>query len=127
MGKAKVLIIEDEEAFQESLREALGERIEILFASSGKEGLAQAQQQQVDLILLDLQLPDLSGFHVLRLLKMSPQTVSIPVVVISARADTQALLEAEHLGALDYLIKPSSWTEVREIVLRCLPSGGSFS
>jgi DNA-binding response OmpR family regulator len=75
-------------------------------AISGAECLRIAQERPVDIILLDLMMPDMDGFAVCRALKEDPRTAEIPVIMITARDDLDARAEGIRLGVSDFLAKP---------------------
>jgi len=82
-------------------------------AKDGPEALQMAKEQPCDLILLDLGLPGMDGFEVLRKLKETPETESIPVIVLTAWNRTSDKLRGFELGAVDYLTKPFESRELR--------------
>lgn len=87
----RVLVVDDDDVSRYVVRRALeGTPYELLEASGGQEGLVRAERDRPDVILLDLMMPDLSGFDVLDRLKSQPGTKDIPVIVHSARALTDA-------------------------------------
>jgi DNA-binding response OmpR family regulator len=75
-------------------------------AISGAECLRIVHEHQVDVILLDLMMPDMDGFQVCRALKQDPNTAEIPVIMITARDDLDARAEGMRLGVSDFLAKP---------------------
>jgi DNA-binding response OmpR family regulator len=75
-------------------------------AISGAECLRLALENPVDIILLDLMMPDMDGFAVCRALKQNPKTAEIPVIMITARDDLDARAEGIRLGVSDFLAKP---------------------
>jgi len=75
-------------------------------AVSGSECLRIAQERPVDIILLDLMMPDMDGFAVCRALKENPRTAEIPVIMITSRDDLDARAEGIRLGVSDFLAKP---------------------
>lgn len=77
-----------------------------LQAVSGEECLRLARENPVDVILLDLMMPEMDGFQVCRKLKESPATAEIPVIMITARDDLDARAEGMRLGVSDFLAKP---------------------
>jgi DNA-binding response OmpR family regulator len=102
----KVLIIEDELALQKTLSEVLAqEGYLIVTASDGEEGLKSAQSENPDLILLDLVLPKIHGFDVLKKLKENSVTESIPVIILTNLESTEDVEKAVELGATTYLVK----------------------
>ena len=75
-------------------------------ARSGPDCLKALQASRVDLILLDLMMPEMDGFQVVRALKNNPDTAEIPVIMITARDDIDARAEGMRLGVSDFLAKP---------------------
>jgi DNA-binding response OmpR family regulator len=109
-----ILLIEDDPGIVRGLREALGaEHFLVLSASTAQEGLDRVRKEAVDLIVLDLRLPDRDGSEVCRELRRD--RVNTPILVLSARrAETDKVVLLE-IGADDYLTKPFS---PRELVAR---------
>ena len=104
---ARVLVVDDLEPNVKLLEAKLrAEYFDVLGATSGQEALERAEKEQPDIILLDVMMPGMDGFEVCRRLKASPDTMHIPVVMVTAldqQADRIAGLEA---GADDFLTKP---------------------
>ncbi len=93
-----------------------------LQAQDGNEGLRLARESQVVLVLLDLRLPGLDGWSVLKEIKSSPELAALPVIVFSASAGALQLKRALRMGATDYLTKPISAPDLAEAVNRiCRP------
>jgi PAS domain S-box-containing protein len=111
----RVLCVEDNDTNVEILRAmlALRPQIEVLVANNGAQGLALARTQGPDLLLLDLDLPDMDGIEVLRRLRADLATASLPVVVVSAHAQAELMNAALEAGANDYVAKP---LEVRALL-----------
>jgi DNA-binding response OmpR family regulator len=93
---------------------------EVLTAASGREALDTIRIRPPDLIILDLMLPDIDGFGVCEILRRQPSTATIPIVILTAWATTDAQHLGLELGALDYLTKPFSPRELVERVRRLL-------
>jgi DNA-binding response OmpR family regulator len=109
-----VLLVEDEETITTPLTEALGrEGFRTETAGSLADGLELAQSQRPDLVLLDVMLPDGSGFELLRELRSDGRRV--PVIMLTARGDEADRVLGLELGADDYVVKPFS---ARELVAR---------
>ncbi len=89
------------------------EQIRVVAAASGPEGIEEAHRLGPDLILLDLDMPNMDGFEVLRALKDDPATRDIPVIVLSGLHSPQDKVTAFDLGAVDYVTKPFDMTELR--------------
>lgn len=110
-----VLYVEDNASNLCLVERILARRPEVrlLSASAGRTGLALARQHLPDLILLDLQLPDIHGDEVLRQLRADAQTRHIPVIMISADAMPAQIERLRALGASHYMTKP---IEVRQLL-----------
>jgi diguanylate cyclase (GGDEF)-like protein len=109
-----VLIIDDSIDVHRLLTARLrSEPIEIINATCGAEGLRMAIEHNPGLILLDLSMPEIDGFEVLRQLKDNPQTLNIPVLVLSGLTESQDKVTAFDLGAIDYITKPFDIVELR--------------
>ena len=107
-GSHAVLCIEDNAANSRLIERILAQRsnIKLHFATHGGEGLTQAREQRPELILLDLNLPDMHGSEVLRRLRQDKRTETLPVVVISADATGTQIENLLSAGARNYLTKP---------------------
>lgn len=121
---ANVLIIEDEKAIAEGLAYALRrDNFQVEMAFDGNTGLDLARRSHPDIILLDLMLPGLSGWEVCRAIR---RTSSVPIIMITARADEMDRVLGLELGADDYIVKPFSRREVtariRAVLRRAYPS-----
>jgi two-component system KDP operon response regulator KdpE len=101
----KILIVDDEPAIRRFLRTSLNAQgYQTLEAENGEGALKALAQNRVDVVVLDLGLPDIDGFEVLKRVRGSGST--IPVVVLSSRADETGKVKALDLGADDYVTKP---------------------
>jgi len=106
-GGGSILVIDDEEANRVLLaRRLVRQGYSLLFAETGEAGLATAAREPVDVILLDVWLPGLSGYGVLARLKSDEALREIPVLIITAVDDAQSVTRCLALGADDYLAKP---------------------
>ncbi len=106
---AKILIVDDTKANLVALRVLLKQvEADIISAGSGAEALEAAQQDtdHLALILLDVQMPEMDGFEVARLLQKNEKTRSIPIIFITANQDDAHIEEAYLAGAVDYIQKP---------------------
>jgi len=102
----KVLLIEDEEEVAELYRLKLsldGYKVEI--AQDGKRGLEKALEIKPDLIFLDIKMPEMDGFEVLKNLRANPETKTTPVVILSNFDEQEMIEKGLTLGANEYLIK----------------------
>ena len=125
--KPLILIVEDEAAIVTLLSYNLErEGFQVLEARDGEEGLLLATERRPDLILLDWMLPLLSGIEVCRRLRRTPQTRSIPIIMLTARGEEGDRVRGLNAGADDYVTKPFSPSEllarVRAVMRRARPS-----
>ncbi len=105
----KILIIEDEKALADPVAYNLRkEGFEVHHCADGRDGLAKARILLPDFILLDIMLPGMTGFEVLRELKGAKSTRDIPVIVVSAKSEESDQVVGFNLGAEDYVTKPFS-------------------
>lgn len=108
-----VLIVDDEPANVRVLAEALQGVYELRFATDGERALALVTSHPVDLVLLDVVMPGLDGFELLRRLKAEPATREIPVIFVTARDEVVEEERGFDAGAVDYITKPISPPIVR--------------
>jgi len=102
----RILFIEDESALQKTLGETLRENgYEVVSALDGESGVKLAKTKKPNLILLDLILPKLPGFEVLKQLKKEEETKDIPVIVLTNLEEVGDVEKAMELGATSYLVK----------------------
>ncbi len=99
----RILLVDDNSDMREYVCRLLGERFQVVSASSGKEALAAALANPPDLILSDVMMPGLDGFGLLAELRKRPETRIVPVILLSARAGEESRLEGFGVGADDYL------------------------
>ncbi|GFO69537.1 hypothetical protein GMLC_31160 [Geomonas limicola] len=102
----KVLVVDDEPTNVQLLIGALKMHYRVLRAGNGYEAITLIKQEVPDLILLDVMMPDLSGFEVARLIKADEALSSIPIIFLTALDSFEAMAEGLETGAIDYLSKP---------------------
>ena len=106
--KQKILIVDDSEMNRDILAVMLGSDYEILEAENGLEAIEILQQgmTDIDLILLDIMMPEMDGFDVLGFMKRSHMTEVIPVIMISSESSSSYIEKAYEMGAADYISRP---------------------
>ena len=119
----KVLVIDDEAPIRLLCRVNLeAEGMEVLEAADGPKGLAQAREEQPDVILLDVMMPGLDGWRVAEALLEDERTREIPIIFLTARAEFRDRARGLDLGGIDYVTKPFNPIElapqVRELIQR---------
>ena len=102
----KVLAIDDEPANLKLLNSVLRSDYAMSFAASGVDGLIAARKHRPDLILLDIMMPEMDGYEVLRRLRSDPETSDIPVIFVTARRDQEGEEAGFDAGAVDFICKP---------------------
>ena len=115
MTQKRVLYVEDEDFFAKTLSRSL-EHIgcEVVIAKDGEEGVSHIQKDRFDLILLDLMLPKVDGFEILKMLKADSTTKALPVVVVSNLFSDEDQKRVNALGVKHYFVK--AFTDPRTIV-----------
>jgi len=109
----KILVVDDVSANVNVLYEALTpEGYEILAAPSGEVALKIASRAKPDLILLDIMMPGIDGFETCRRLKADESTADITIIFVTARGETESIVEGFQIGGVDYIVKPFQHEEV---------------
>lgn len=109
MSKSRILLVDDEPDIVETVSFMLQSRnYQVSVASGGKEGLEKAQNEHPDLLLLDIMMPDIDGYDVCMKLKGDEKTKDIPIIMLTAKGESEAVLKSHSLGADDYVVKPFS-------------------
>lgn len=113
----KILVIEDEPIIRQNLLSLLrAEGFETISSDNGSSGVKLAQNQQPDLIICDVIIPQLDGYGVLKTLQQHPVTAAIPFIFLSSKADWSDWRMGMRLGADDYLIKPVKREELLDAI-----------
>jgi two-component system nitrogen regulation response regulator GlnG len=115
----KLLVVDDEPSILLAFRRAFGSgdggaAVEVLTAESVGEGLALARQQPPDVLILDIQLPDMTGLEALA--HFQHLDARTPVIFITGKSTTDTAIEAMKLGAYEYLLKPLELSQLRQVV-----------
>ena len=117
-----VLIADDEPYVVELVRVTLeDDRVRVFEAADGQTALAVAEALAIDLVLLDVHLPDLNGLEVCRALRANPRFASARIVMLTAAAQQDDVMRGLAAGADDYLTKPFSPVRLLSLVDRLLP------
>lgn len=109
----KILLVDDEKSIHSYLRRKLSKLgYSVYIAEDGEEALSQAFSLLPDLVLLDIKLPKLNGIEVCKRLKSDDGTKNIPVLMLSAKAQSEEIEEGMRAGADKYLCKPISFPDI---------------
>ena len=113
----KILIVEDQEDNRTILRDLLGHAgFEVLEAVNGIEGIKAAVRERPDLILMDIQMPEMDGYEAARRIKAEPNAANIPIIAVTSFALSGDEQKARAAGCDDYVTKPFSPRAILEIV-----------
>lgn len=115
----KILVVDDEKEIRELIEERLIQnKYAVLTASSGKEAIIIAETQQLDLILLDIAMPEMDGYQTCEKLKQGPKTKDIPVLFLTGKdLEPSGIVErCKNLGAFGHLSKLSTLKDLLEKV-----------
>ncbi len=104
--RQRILIVDDDPANLQLLGAALREDYDVVVAKSGEQALKRLEQGPVDLALLDVVMPGIDGYEVLRRMKADPRYAQIPVIFVSAVNEATDTAHGRELGAVDYITKP---------------------
>lgn len=112
--KAKILIVDDTDSVRRLLETLLqADGFSTLSAENGERALQLAESELPDLILLDLMMPGMDGFAVAKKLKSTPDTMAIPIIIVSALEDRESRMRGLEAGAEEYLTKPIDRMDLR--------------
>lgn len=115
-----ILIVEDTQDNFDLIEDALEGEYDLVHATAGPEGLAKAKEHIPDLILLDMGLPGMDGWEVVRQLKADPETQTVPVIALTAHAMAGDREKCLKVGCDDYLAKPFNVSTLVAMISRYL-------
>jgi two-component system cell cycle response regulator DivK len=122
MNARTILYVEDNEVNRKIVRDLLRRTsYRLIEAHDGEAGVALAHEQQPDLILMDVQLPKLSGIDAMRALRQTPETAHTPIIAITSFALSGDEQRAKDAGATAYLAKPYSPRDLLNMIRRLVP------
>jgi DNA-binding response OmpR family regulator len=103
----RILLIEDNHNLREEIINVLElEGFEVRTAENGRVGLTRLEEEVPDLVLCDLMMPDMDGYETLKAIRSNPATLTLPVILLTARDDDECRSKGNALGASDYVTKP---------------------
>ena len=120
----KIVFCEDDPTIQKLIRVALrATPHQVLIASNGIDGLAVIERERPDLVCTDVAMPGMNGLQLCSTLKTRPDLAHIPVILVSASAQRTQIQEGYENGASDFLAKPFTMTQLREMIDRYAGAG----
>jgi diguanylate cyclase (GGDEF)-like protein len=111
--KPTILVVDDTETNIDILLELLSDDYDVTVALNGQSALEIAAEEMLDLILLDIMMPDMDGYKVCSLLKEDEKTKDVPIIFITAKTDEDSIEKAYEVGGIDYVTKPFKPRELR--------------
>ncbi len=114
-GRARILVVDDNPDMRAYVLSLLEDQYDVVTAFDGVDALERVEDSAPDLILTDVMMPRMDGFGLLERLQADPRSMSIPVIMLSARAGEEGTVEGLEAGAADYLVKPFA---ARELLAR---------
>ncbi|MGH2537700.1 MAG: response regulator [Candidatus Promineifilaceae bacterium] len=116
-----VLVVDDEQMARTMLRLILVRAgFEVFEAKDGYEALAEVQRQLPDLVILDIMMPGMDGFAVCEALRKDDRSADVPIIMLSARADSESVVKGLQVGATHYMTKPVNPEELTRQVRETL-------
>src|SRR5690242_17958696 len=110
---ASVLVVDDEKMMSKVVGRGLtAAGCEVTYAANGEEALSRLREALPDLVISDVNMPRMNGFELLTRIRAQPATRALPVILLSARGETEDVVAGMGLGADDYVIKPFAMPEL---------------
>lgn len=107
----RVLVVDDDAVFRETSRMFLSMyRREVTLAENGAAAIRAASEQVFDVMIVDLEMPDMSGLEVIARIRQMPRHANLPIIMVTGRDDAMAIDRAYELGASSFVVKPVNWT-----------------
>ena len=107
MGGPKILVVDDDpDIFEIVETNLVGAGYRVVRAGDGAEGLRKVRSEQPDLVILDVLMPELTGWEVLAEIEADPATAGLPVIMLTCKSEDQDILRGLEEGAVEYLTKP---------------------
>ncbi len=121
-SKQKILVVDDEPNIRQLVSRLLAEDYIVIEATDGKEAVNTAFEQQPNLILMDIMMPNVDGYTACYTIKSNPATRAIPVVMLTGVGHELNKKLSQQFGADAYITKPFGLQELKDIIARLLPT-----
>jgi len=110
-GKLRVLVVDDDPIYRETSRMFLMmQGRDVTLAENGNAGLRKLAGGCFDILIVDMEMPDMSGLEVISHVRACPETADLPIIMVTSRDDAMAIDRAYELGASSFVVKPVNWT-----------------
>ncbi len=123
ISHARILAADDDPIMREMMLARLGDGVEVVCAENGEIAWEKLSAEKFDLAIIDLGMPKLDGFGLIRYLRQTPKTVNLPIIVVTSRGDPEAIEKAFASGASGFVTKPINWSLFKYNVQFVLKSG----
>lgn len=118
--KKKILVIDDEVNIGLLLENFLAEQYEVIFMNNATDALDWLETSLPDLVICDIEMPAMDGYHFLSALRQRGYTTHTPVVMLSGKSESKERIRCYQLGAQDYVTKPFNPEELLEVIKKNL-------
>lgn len=118
MAKMKIMVVDDNTVNLATIEQELKDKYEVIPMLTGRRAVKYLYRDKVDLILLDVQMPIMDGLETLKEIRTHENGVTVPVVFLTSKKDTQTVLEGSKLGIMDYITKPFDTEDLKERIER---------
>ncbi|NVK32710.1 MAG: EAL domain-containing protein [Gammaproteobacteria bacterium] len=123
ISRQTALVVDDDRTMRALMQKSLNSSgIDVLLAENGEEAFDLIRSHPIDIVMLDVELPDTNGFTLCRKIRQYPATEAVPIIMVTAREDSQAIDAAYQAGATDYFAKPINWAILGKRVMLVLGS-----
>lgn len=110
-GKLRVLVVDDDPIYRETSRMFLMmQGRDVTLAENGTAGLHKLEDGHFDILIVDMEMPDMTGLEVIAKVRARPETADLPIIMVTSRDDAMAIDRAYELGASSFVVKPVNWT-----------------
>ena len=115
-AQKRILIVDDDPVMLRTLKELLQDKYRVFMANSGMTAVQMLVNTQVDLILLDYEMPVVKGPQVLEMLRSDPKTANIPVMFLTSKSDRESVVQVMSMKVANYLLKSQPQAELKGII-----------
>ncbi len=121
----KILLVDDNPSIRRIGKFMLEENYEVVTSNDGKEGVQAAKKENPDLILMDVQMPNMTGIEATKAIKADPKTTNIPIVIVSGQGKDTEVMEGMQAGVEDYVVKPFDAEDLNRKIKKYIRNTGA--
>lgn len=123
VARKRILAADDDPIMREMMMARLGDDVDVICAENGEVAWEKLVAEDFDLAIIDLGMPKLDGFGLIRYLRQTPKTVDLPIIIVTSRGDSEAIEKAFASGASGFVTKPVNWSLFKYSVQFTLKNG----